>query len=121
MRLTRLSKISSTKAISLAALTAIAIAVAIGFLADSNNARAQDIGGEHNTLSHITPVVWEGRGSGDDLSPDFDLSAGVVVVDIDYTNTSSSMFADFFQVDFTNTDGSSTHSVLHEHIAQGFR
>lgn len=119
MRLNRLFSISSTKAISLAVLTALAVAVAIGFLADSNNARAQDIGGEHNTLSHITPVVWEGRGSGDDLSPDFDLSAGVVVVDIDYTNTSSSMFADFFQVDFTNTDGSSTHSVLHEHIAQG--
>ena len=41
MRLTRLSNISLAKAISLAALTALAIAVAIGFLADSpSNATA---------------------------------------------------------------------------------
>ena len=119
MRLTRLFKISPAKAISLVALTALAIAVAIGFLADSNNASAQDIEGEHSTLSHITPVVWEGRGNGDDLSPAFNLSAGVVVVDIDYTNTSSGLLSELFQVDFTKTDGSDTHSVLLELITQG--
>ena len=119
MRLIRLFNISYTKAFSLTALTALAIAVAIGLLSDSNNARAQDIGGEHNTLSHISPVVWDARGSGDYLSPAIRLNAGVVVVDIGYTNASSSTFGDFFLVKFIKTDGSDTHSVLHEHIAQG--
>ena len=62
-----------------------------------------------------TPVVWEGRGSGDSLSPSFDLSEGVVVVGVSYEGTSSSIFG----IEFLKTDGSDSHRVLYKFIPEG--
>ena len=54
MRLTRLSNISLAKAISLAAFTALAVAVAIGFLADfPTNATAFNAGGSDGVARHV--------------------------------------------------------------------
>ena len=54
MRLTRLSNISLAKAISLAVLTALAVAVAIGFLADfPTNATAFNAGGSDGVARHV--------------------------------------------------------------------
>ena len=54
MRLARLSNISPAKAISLAALIALAIAVAIGFLADSpTGATASNAGGSDSAALHM--------------------------------------------------------------------
>ena len=66
-------------------------------------------------MSHITPVVWESGGSGDSLSPSFDLSEGVVVVDVSYEGTSSSILG----IDFLKTDGSDSHRVLYKFIPEG--
>ena len=75
---------------------------------------AQDASPPPLPLSHITPVIWEGTGTGDMLSPSFTLSSGVVVVDVGYEAASSSIF----EVEFLKTDGSDSHRVVFKFVSE---
>ena len=96
-------------------LAVAAAAILLMALAQSTRISAQDVESEPIPLSHITPVVWEARGTGDSLSPSFNLSAGVVIVDVAYAATSSGIL----EIEFLKTDGSDSHSALFEFIASG--
>ena len=76
---------------------------------------AQDVPTPPQPLSHITPVIWEARGTGDLLSPPFNLSSGVVIVDVGYEAASSSIL----EVEFLKTDGSDSHRVVYKFISSG--
>ena len=75
---------------------------------------AQEASNPPLPLSHITPVIWEARGNGDLLSPSFNLSSGVVVVDVSYQATSSGILG----IKFLNTDGSDSHRVVYKAISE---
>ena len=75
---------------------------------------AQEASNPPLPLSHITPVIWEARGNGDLLSPSFNLSSGVVVVDVSYQATSSGIL----EIKFLNTDGSDSHRVVYKAISE---
>ena len=94
MRLNTYQKKNSK--ISAAFIAFLSAAILLIGLTQFNSISAQDASDPSIPMSHITPVVWEGRGSGDSLSPSFDLSAGVVVVDVSYESTSSGIF----EIDF---------------------
>ena len=113
MRLNTYQKKSSRIYAALIALLSAAILL-IG-LTQFNSISAQDASDPSIPLSHITPVVWEGRGNGDSLSPSFDLSAGVVVVDVNYVGTSFSIL----EIEFLKTDGSDSHRLLFKFIPEG--
>ena len=103
------------KRLTTLSLAVAAAAVLLMGLTQSTRISAQDAPDQPNALSHITPVVWEARGSDDLLSPSFNLSAGVVIVDVAYTATSSGILG----IEFLKTDGSDSHRVLYEFIATG--
>ena len=75
---------------------------------------AQEASNPPLPLSHITPVIWEARSNGDLLSPSFNLSSGVVVVDVSYQATSSGILG----IKFLNTDGSDSHRVVYKAISE---
>ena len=75
---------------------------------------AQEASNPPLPLSHITPVIWEAMGNGDFLSPSFNLSSGVVVVDVSYQATSSGILG----IKFLNTDGSDSHRVVYKAISE---
>ena len=101
--------------ISAAFIALLSAAILLIGLTQFNSISAQDASGTSIPLSHITPVVWEGRGSGDSLSPSFDLSAGIVIVDVSYEGTSSGIFG----IEFLKTDGSDSHRVLYKFMPEG--
>ena len=116
MRFTPPPYIRSHKALLFTSVVVVAIALTIATFAYSNRASAQDVPDDESIpLSHITPVVWEGRGSGDTLTSSFDLSAGVVVVSVNYDGTSSGSF----RVRLVKTDGSDSHSVVSQYVRAG--
>ena len=101
--------------ISAAFIAFLSAAILLIGLTQFNSISAQDASDPSIPMSHITPVVWEGRGSDDSLSPSFDLSAGIVIVDVSYESTSSSIL----EIDFLKTDGSDSHSVLYKFMPEG--
>ncbi len=79
MRLARLFNISPAKAISLAALVAIAIAVAIGFLSDAPTASAFNASGSDSAALHMPiPAQYTEQCSNGIAVPDPANNAGLV-------------------------------------------
>ena len=96
------------------AIGVVGIVLLVGLM-QFDRISAQETSNPPVPLSHITPVIWEARGTGDLLSPSFNLSSGVVVVDVSYQSTSSGIL----EIKFLNTDGSDSHRVLYKAISEG--
>ena len=98
-----------------ASIAVLSVGLLLIGLTQFNSISAQIASDQSIPLSHITPVVWEGRGSGDSLSPSVNLSAGVVIVDVNYEGTSSGIL----EIEFLKTDGSDSHRFLYKFIPEG--
>ena len=106
-----------------ASIAVLSVGLLLIGLTQFNSISAQIASDQSIPLSHITPVVWEGRGSGDSLSPSVNLSAGVVIVDVNYEGTSyegtSSINRGILEIEFLKTDGSDSHRFLYKFIPEG--